>query len=107
MAALSILVIALLPLAALLLPAAASSDAPMQRLIVLLPGDADTLPQAAAMLDAAQARPLGQGAWPNLWLVSVAMPDAPARLYQAGAYLVLAADGLLAGCLSFRPLPSV
>lgn len=108
LAAACILVIAVLPLAALLLPAivpASAAKAEAQRLIVLLPGAIDDLPQAAALLDAAQARPLGQGAWPGLWLVAAAAPDATRKLYQAGAHLVLAGDGLLAGCLSFRPLP--
>lgn len=109
LAAACILLIALLPLAALLLPAPlpASTGGASQRLIVLLPPIADDLPRAAALLDAAQARPLGQGAWPNLWLVAAASPDATTHLYQAGAWLVLAGDGLLAGCLSFRSLPSV
>jgi hypothetical protein len=104
-AAVGIAVIALLPLIALLLPVAPSAAAVPQRLIVLLPAGAEALPQAAALLDAAQARPLGQGAWPGLWLVATAAPDATARLYEAGAHLVLAGDGLLAGCLSFRSLP--
>jgi len=106
-AAVCIAVIAMLPLAALLLPSplpASAGAASAQRLIVLLPAAAHDLPQAAAVLDAAQARPLGQGAWPNLWLVSAAAPDASTRLYDAGAWLVLAGDGLLAGCFSFRPL---
>jgi len=101
----SILLIALLPLLTLLPPAsgpAPEGDAP-QRLIVLLPAGAGNLPRAAALLDAAQARPLGQGRLPNLWLVSAAAPDAATQLYAAGARLVLAGDGLLAGCLSFRP----
>lgn len=102
LAAVCIVAIALLPLFALLLPA---SGAATQRLIVLLPAGVADLPRAAALLDAAQARPLGQGAWPNLWLVSAAVPDAATQLYAAGAYLVLAGDGLLAGCLSFRSLP--
>lgn len=105
-AVLGIAMIALLPLVALLLPSAAPSAAPSQRLIVLLPEAAVTLPQAAALLDAAEARPLGQGAWSRLWLVSSSLPDAATRLYDAGAHLVLAGDGLLAGCLAFRSLPS-
>lgn len=107
LAAACIAVIALLPLAALLLPATvpASPQAAAQRLIVLLPSSASDLPQAAALLDAAQARPLGQGAWSNLWLVAATAPDAATRLYAAGAHLVLAGDGLLAGCLSFTSLP--
>lgn len=106
LAAACIAVIALLPLAALLLPAVApaSPGSSTQRLIVLLPGSAGDLPRAAALLDAAEARPLGQGAWPALWLVAAA-PESVARLYQAGAHLVLAGDGLLAGCLSFTALP--
>ncbi len=103
LAALCIAVIALLPLAALLLPAAGARGG--QRLIVLLPADAGDLARAATILDAAEARPLGQGAWPQLWLVAAAAPDAPALLYHAGAQLVLAGDGLLASCLSFRSLP--
>lgn len=107
LAILCIAVIALLPLAALLLPVPrqATAQVAAQRLIVLLPSAANTLPRAAAILDAAPARPLGQGAWPNLWLVATATPDAAARLYEAGASLVLAGDGLLAACLSFRSLP--
>ena len=107
LAAACILVIALLPLFALLLPATPAAGAPQQRLIVWLPSGANDLPQAAAMLDAVDARPLGQGAWPQLWLVAASAPDAASRLYDAGAYLVLAGDGLLAGCLSFRSLPPV
>lgn len=107
LAAACIAVIALLPLAALLLPAAvpASPQAATQRLIVLLPTSATDLPQVAALLDAAEARPLGQGAWSGLWLVAADTPDAVARLYAAGAHLVLAGDGLLAGCLPFTALP--
>ncbi len=106
LAILCIAVIALLPLAALLLPSPLpAATQPAQRLIVLLPSSADSLPRAAAILDAATARPLGQGAWPNLWLVSSAEPEAASRLYTAGAHLVLAGDGLLAACLSFRSLP--
>ncbi len=101
-----IVLIMLLPLAALLLPAAsAQSGQGGQRLIVLLPAGAGDLARAATILDAAAARPLGQGAWPHLWLVTAAAPDAPALLYHAGAYLVLAGDGVLASCLSFRSLP--
>jgi hypothetical protein len=98
-----IVLIMLLPLAALLLPAAGAQGG--QRLIVLLPARAGDLAQAATILDAAAARPLGQGAWPHLWLVAAGAPDAPALLYHAGAYLVLAGDGVLASCLSFRSLP--
>lgn len=107
LAAACIAVIALLPLAALLLPAVvpASPQTAAQRLIVLLPSSASDLPQAAALLDAAQARPLGQGAWSGLWLVAATAPDAVTRLYSAGAHLVLAGDGLLAGCLSFASTP--
>ncbi len=97
--------IVLLPLIALLLPAASARGG--QRLIVLLPPGAGDLARAATILDAAAARPLGQGAWPHLWLVATAAPDASALLYQAGAYLVLAGDGVLASCLSFRSLPPV
>lgn len=96
--------IAILPLLALLLPSAPSQDAGQvraARLIVLLPGAAASLPQAVALLDRADARPLGQGAWPNLWLVASSDPTAVSHLYAAGARLVLAGDGLLAGCLGF------
>lgn len=106
-AVLGIAVIALLPLVALLLPSAPPTAATPQRLIVLLPVAASTLPQAAALLDAAAARPLGQGAWPNLWLVAATAEQAPTQLYRAGAHLVLAGDGLLASCLGFRSLPPV
>jgi hypothetical protein len=95
--------IAILPLLALVLPQGArtADAAQAARLIVLLPGAATTLPQAAALLDRADARPLGQGAWANLWLVASRDPDAAAQLYAAGAHLVLAGDGILAGCLGF------
>lgn len=101
-AILGIAVIAILPLLALLLPQGArNADTAQAKLIVLLPGTATTLPQAAALLDHADARPLGQGAWANLWLVASRDPDAAAQLYAAGAHLVLAGDGILAGCLGF------
>lgn len=102
-ALLGIAAIAILPLLALVLPQEArNADATQAaKLIVLLPGAATTLPQAAAMLDHADARPLGQGAWANLWLVASRDPDAAAQLYAAGARLVLAGDGILAGCLGF------
>lgn len=103
LAVVCIVLIMLLPLAALLLPAADAQGG--QRLIVLLPVDAGDLARAAKILDAAAARPLGQGAWPHLWLVATNAPDAPAMLYHAGAHLVLAGDGVLASCLSFRSLP--
>ncbi len=103
LAVLCILVIALLPLLTLLLPVATPTGMP-QTLIVLLPKGGDDLAQAARYLDAAAARPLGQGNWSGLWLVSSTETDAPRRLYAAGARLVLNGGGLLAGCLSFRPL---
>jgi hypothetical protein len=100
-AILGIAVIAILPMLALVLPQGAhSAGAPQAvKLIVLLPSAATALPQAAVLLDRADARPLGQGAWPNLWLVASRDPDAVAQLYAAGARLVLAGDGILAGCL--------
>lgn len=99
-ALLGIFLIALLPLLFLLLPTAAPAGAP-QRLIVLLPGAGD-LAQAARLLDAASARPLGQGQWPDLWLVSSSDADATRLLYAAGARLVLDGNAILAGCLGFR-----
>lgn len=101
---LAIAVFALLPPLTLVLPGAApAAGAAPQRLIVWLPQDrAADLPQAAAMLDAADARPLDEGSLAGLWLVAVRQPDARDRLYAAGARLVLSGDGLLAGCLGFR-----
>jgi hypothetical protein len=99
-AALAIAAIAMLPILALLLPHG-GGDGQAARLVVLLPPAAATLPQAASLLDGADARPLGQGAWPNLWLVASTDPAAVSRLYAAGARLVLAGDGVLAGCLGF------
>ncbi len=107
LAVICLLVIALAPLAALLLPLpAASGSTGEQKLIVLLPGSISSLPQASIVFDSADARPVGQGAWPNLWLISTNTQDAASRLYRAGAHLVLAGDGLLAGCLNFRSLSS-
>lgn len=98
----SILLIALLPLLALVLPAAAPPGV-SQQLIVLLPKGSDDLARAARYLDAAQARPLGQGRWSALWLVSSDDSNAASRLYGAGARLVLSGNHILAGCLGFRP----
>jgi len=97
----AILVIALLPLLALVLPAAAPPGAP-QQLIVLLPKGGNDLAQVARYLDAADAKPLGQGRWSALWLVSSTDSDAAGRLYAAGARLVLSGNHILAGCLGFR-----
>jgi hypothetical protein len=96
-AALAIAIFTLLPPLALVLPAGAGAP---QRLIVWLPQQqAGDLPGAAALLDAAEARPLDEGSLAGLWLVSARRADAADRLYAAGARLVLPGDGLLAGCL--------
>lgn len=98
---LCILVIAVLPLLALVLPVAAPPGV-AQQLIVLLPNDGRDLGRAARYLDAAQARPLGQGRWSALWLVSSNDSDAASRLYGAGARLVLSGNHILASWLGFR-----
>lgn len=103
-AALAIALFALLPPLTLLLPGAApAGGATPQRLIVWLPQrQAHDLASAAALLDAAAARPLDEGSLAGLWLVTTREADAASRLYAAGARLVLPGDGLLAGCLGLR-----
>lgn len=106
-AALAIALFALLPPLTLLLPVAApagaAAGATPHRLIVWLPQrQAHDLAAAAALLDAAAARPLDEGSLPGLWLVTTREADAAGRLYAAGARLVLPGDGLLAGCLGLR-----
>lgn len=102
----AILLFALLPPLALVMPAVATAPdagAAPTRLIVWLPQDrAGDLAAASATLDAADARPLAESRLAGVWLVAVRDADAPDRLYAGGARLVLSGDGLLAGCLGFR-----